>query len=60
MARNSVKYRTKKLFKVKRGFHRQKARMSFSRKIQELVEMQKLANEIREKTGRKPGFVWQI
>jgi len=60
MVSKSIKYKSKKIFKAKRRFHKHRARRSFSRKIHELVELQKLGNEIREKTGRKPGFVWQI
>jgi len=50
----------RKIVKAKRKFHRGKAKMSFHAKIEELVKLQKLANDIKSNTGRAKGYVWQL
>jgi hypothetical protein len=60
MGCKDYKYKKKKIFKAKEKFHRQRAKMSFGKKIKQLVKLQKLANEIKSNTNRETGYIWQI
>jgi hypothetical protein len=48
------------LFREKRERRKRLAALPIEEKIRILVQMQKLSNDIREKTGRKPLPVWVI
>ncbi|MGH9461157.1 MAG: hypothetical protein ACRD1X_08055 [Vicinamibacteria bacterium] len=48
------------LFRAKDARRRRLGGLPIEEKIRILVEMQKLSNDIREKTGRKPLRVWVI
>jgi hypothetical protein len=48
------------LFREKQERRKRLAALPIEEKIRILVEMQKLSNDIREKTGRKPLPVWVI
>ena len=48
------------LFRAKEGRRRRLAALPIEDKIRILVDMQKLANDIRRKTGRKPLPEWEI
>ncbi|MBN2620152.1 hypothetical protein JXB22_03595 [candidate division WOR-3 bacterium] len=49
-----------RIFADKASFHSNQAKLTYPEKIRILVELQKIANEIKAQTGRKPGFVWKI
>ena len=49
-----------KLFLAKRLFHKERGKLLFEKKIEILVELQKLANDIKSISGKKPGRVWKI
>ncbi len=49
-----------KLFLAKRIFHKERGKLPFEKKIEILVELQKLANNIKSISGKKPGRVWKI
>ena len=48
------------LFREKDQRRKRLAALPIEEKIRILVEIQKLSNDIREKTGRKPLPVWDI
>lgn len=48
------------IFKSKELFHRKLAKIHFDEKIEILVKLQKLANDIKIATGRKKERVWKI
>ena len=50
----------KKLFRAKELYHRECAKIPFEEKIKILVELQKMANEIKSSTGRKKEKNWKI
>ncbi len=47
------------LFKAKERFHKEQAKLPFEEKIRIVVELQKIANNIR-KPSERPGIVWDI
>lgn len=47
----------KKIFKAKEAFHKARAKLSIEEKIDILIEMQKLANNI---PGQKKRHVWKL
>lgn len=49
-----------KLFQAKNLFHKEMAKLSFEEKIEILVKLQKIANDIRPVSGKKQGRVWKI
>ena len=49
-----------KLFLAKSLFHKERGKLPFEKKIEILVELQKLANDIKSISGKKPGRVWEI
>lgn len=48
------------IFRTKELFHRKLAKIPFEQKIEILVKLQKLANDIKIATGRKKEKVWKI
>ncbi len=50
----------KRLFRAKVARRRQLAALPIEEKIRILVEMQRLSNDIRKKTGRQPLPEWDI
>ncbi len=48
------------LFRAKAARRRRMAALPIEEKIKILIEMQKLSNDIRRKTGRKPLPEWEI
>ena len=49
-----------RLFRAKARRRRQLAALPIEEKIRILIEMQRLSNDIRRKTGRKPLPEWEI
>ena len=60
--RNKIKVPAKieKLFQAKNLFHKEMAKLSFEEKIEILVKLQKIANDIRSANGKKQRKVWKI
>lgn len=50
----------KQLFANKQSAHRARAHMPIEEKIYQLVQLQRLANDIRIKTGRAPLPQWEL
>ncbi|MEE8423029.1 MAG: hypothetical protein V3S49_00655 [Thermodesulfobacteriota bacterium] len=49
-----------KLFQAKNLFHKEMAKLSFEEKIEILVKLQKIADDIRSVSGKRPKRVWKI
>lgn len=56
----SQKTLAERLFTKKKSYHRVRARLPIEKKIRELVQLQRLANDIRIKTGRAPLPQWEL
>lgn len=50
----------KELFRAKEFFHKELAKIPFEKKIEILVKLQKIANDIRSVNGEKKRKVWRI
>lgn len=49
-----------RLFRAKAARRRRLAALPIEEKIKILLKMQRLSNDIRRKTGRKPLYEWEI
>lgn len=49
-----------KLFQAKNLFHKEMAKLSFEEKIEILVKLQTIANDIRSVNGKKQRKVWKV
>ena len=58
--KNRYKKETEKIFKAKRQFHKKLAKIPFEEKIGIIVNLQRIANDIRVSAGGQPRKVWKI
>ncbi len=58
--KQKVPRKTQELFEGKERYHKDLARLPFEEKIEILVKLQKMANELRNLKGQKERRVWKI
>ena len=49
-----------KLFQAKSSFHKERAKLPIEKKIEILVKLQKIANNIKSVAKKRQGRVWNI
>ena len=58
--KHKIKSKIQDLFKAKELYHKELAKLPFEEKIQIVVRLQEIVNDIMYYTGRNKGKVWRI
>ena len=55
-----MRNRIREIFRAKELFHKESAKIPFEEKIEMLITLQKISNDIKSATGRKKEKAWKI